>query len=705
MLKITMNDRKHTDSRHDPTGKIIHEEGRLSTERLISGIYQLALVADDLSLFFSECLRMIGESMGVSRIFLYEYREDSLVLKSIHEWTEERLSTEKDLLMKIPQAKVPWWMNTITGNEIIKFSDIDRIPAAFERRVLKQIGIKSLLAVPLFLSKRFYGFLGIADNGRHRHWDDDVTEIVKVASQIMTGVLSRKRAEEALAEEKERLAVTIKCLGDGVIATDPQGRITLMNSVAELLTGWNFEESRGKPLSDVFYFIDEKTREWCPTPIGRQELIGKSDSLSYCRILVAKDGTERLVSSTISPILDRSSKYIGTVLVFKDVTGERNIQTELQKIQKLESLGNLSSGLAHDYNNILTSVIGNISLAKMKGNSMEEIREYLEEAERGLMRATGLTQRLVSFSRDDGLSHRRLVNIRQIIEDTAVFSLHGSSCTVETRIDDDLWPAGVNEMQIGQVFHNIVSNAIQAMPEGGTITITARNVYIDSSQSLPIRDGKYIRVFIRDTGPGVPHGIRDRIFEPFFTTRPNSHGLGLAACYSIIKSHNGHISFQSYENEGTTFTIFLPASDEQDSRKIFGVSAASVENPPAFSKKGKVLLLYDSETPRLITGNILRAMGYTIHQAQTIVEAVSSIEDAMFIGSPFDLLVIDIQDEFHVSEILDSIRGIDPMIKILLIDETKTVSDIELAKGKNIVVTRPQKITHLSQIIKSLLAD
>ncbi|MGV7931342.1 MAG: ATP-binding protein [Spirochaetota bacterium] len=210
-----------------------------------------------------------------------------------------------------------------------------------------------------------------------------------------------------------------------------------------------------------------------------------------------------------------------------------------------------------------------------------------------------------------------------------------------------------------------------------------------------MRDGKYIRVFIRDTGPGVPHGIRDRIFEPFFTTRPNSHGLGLAACYSIIKSHNGHISFQSYENEGTTFTIFLPASDEQDSRKASGISAASVENPPAFSKKGKILLLYDSETPRLITGNILKAMGYTIHQAQTISEAVSSIEDAMFIGSPFDLLVIDIQDEFHTSETLDSIREIDPMIKILLIDETKTVSDIELAKEKNIVVTRPQKITHL----------
>ncbi|HSV96061.1 MAG TPA: ATP-binding protein [Spirochaetota bacterium] len=700
-----MNENRHTGIEENLPTKFILKDENLSTERLISGIYRQALAADDLSVFFSECLRTIGESLGVSRIFLYEYREDSLVLKSIHEWTEYRLNGKKDLLSNIPKAKVPWWMKTIAGNEIIKYSDINLIPSAFERRVLKQIGIKSLLAVPLFLSKRFYGFIGIADNRRHREWEDDVIEVIKVASQIMTGVLSRKRAEEALAEEKERLAVTIKCLGDAVIATDTQGKITLMNSSAEKLTGWKFDEARGKSLTDVFYFIDEKTRELCHEPIHRQDPTGKTDTLSYNRILVSRDGTEKLVSSTISPILDRSSGYIGTVMVFKDVTGERNIQSELRKIQKLESLGNLASGLAHDYNNILTSVVGNVSLARLNGNSPEEIREYLDEAEKGLIRATGLTQRLVSFSRDDGVSDRRVADVRQLIEDTAVFSLHGSNCTVETRIDDDIWQARVNEIQMSQVFNNIFANAIQAMPEGGTITITARNVYVDSSQSLPLRDGKHIRIFIRDSGPGVPREIRDRIFDPFFTTRANSHGLGLAACYSIIKSHNGYITFQSSENEGTTFAVFIPAYDEQDSRGITGISSDFVETPPAFSKKGKILLLYDAETPRLITGNILKAMGYTIHQAQTVAESISMIEDAMFIGSPFDLLVIDIQKEFHVANMLDSINDIDPMIRILLIDEMNTFSDGDISKGKNIIVTKPQKITHLSLIIKSILAD
>ena len=184
-----MNERTHTGLKIRPSEQDLLKEEKISTDRLISGIYRQALVADDLSIFFSECLRTIGESLGVSRIFLYEYREDSLVLKSIHEWTEDRLTGEKDRLINIPKAKVPWWMNTITNNEIIKFSDVDMIPAAFERRVLKRIGIKSLLAVPLYLSKRFYGFLGIADNRRHRLWEDDVTEIIKLAAQIMTGVL------------------------------------------------------------------------------------------------------------------------------------------------------------------------------------------------------------------------------------------------------------------------------------------------------------------------------------------------------------------------------------------------------------------------------------------------------------------------------------------------------------------------------------
>ena len=270
---------------------------------------------------------------------------------------------------------------------------------------------------------------------------------------------------------------------------------------------------------------------------------------------------------------------------------------------------------------------------------------------------------------------------------------------------DDLWPACVNEIQIGQVFHNILANAVQAMPDGGTIAITARNVYVDSSQSLPLCDGRYVRIFIRDTGAGIPPSIREHLFEPFFTTRPNSHGLGLAACYSIISGHNGHITFQSFENEGTTFTIFLPANDEQELQETVGIPAEHHESPPAFYKKGKVLLLYDTETPRLITGNVLKAMGYTIHQAQSIAEAIDMLKDAMLIGSPIDLLIIDLQEMFHAEETLASITVIDPTIRILLIDETNTVIDTAIAKESNIVITRPQKIAHLSQIIKSILAD
>ena len=149
------------------------------------------------------------------------------------------------------------------------------------------------------------------------------------------------------------------------------------------------------------------------------------------------------------------------------------------------------------------------------------------------------------------------------------------------------------------------------MPDGGKVTITARNVYIESSQSLPLNDGRYVRIFISDTGPGIPQGIRDRIFEPFFTTKVNSHGLGLAACYSIIKSHHGHITFQSFINEGTTFTLFLPATEEYDSRPVPGALAHET-TPPAFSKKGKILLLRFRD-PAAQPPNPGKAMGYTIH--------------------------------------------------------------------------------------------
>jgi PAS domain S-box-containing protein len=679
-------------------------ENNRSYDRLIPNIYEKALFADDISVFFSDCLKTIGETLEVSRIFLYEYREDSLVLKSIHEWTGGRLPAGRDVLMSIPKSRVPWWMDTITGNEIIKYSDINEIPSAFERRVLRQIGIKSLIAVPLYLSKRFYGFIGIADNTRNRAWDDGITSIIMAAAQIMTGVLSRKRADEALAVEKERLSVTIKSLADGVIATDRQGSVTLMNRMAEKLTGWHFEEARQKPLSDIFYFIDEKTREWSQSRLDRDAGGETVESRTFNRILVSRDGKERLVSATISPMLDHDAKYIGTVIVFRDISGERTLQEELRKIQKLESLGNLASGLAHDYNNILTSVIGNISLAKMKGNSPEEIHEYLEEAEKGLARATGLTQRLVSFSRDDSLSNRRLVDLRQLIEDITAFSLHGSNCLVETRIEEALWKAAINEMQIGQAIHNIIANALQAMPDGGKITITASNVYIDSSQSLPLSNGRYVRIFISDTGPGIPREIRDRIFEPFFTTRDNAHGLGLPASYSIIKGHNGHIDFQTLENEGSTFTLFIPANEEFEQCEQSGAPEA-LENAPVFSNKAKILLFYDSESARLLTGNILKAMGYSVRHSLSFEESRSMMEEAMSIGSPFDLVVIDIHDCKNILESLEYIKRTDLSIKVLLIDENHSLSPEALKNEGNIIITPPRKIAHLSSIIKSILAD
>ena len=211
--------------------------------------------------------------------------------------------------------------------------------------------------------------------------------------------------------EKERLAVTLRSIGDAVITTDVEGRISLMNRVAEDLTGWRQEEALGEPLGKVFNIINEHTRERCDNPVAKVLETGGIIGLANNTVLVDKDGTERVIEDSGAPILDQQKRTIGVVLVFRDATEKRRLQDERQKVQKLESIGILAGGIAHDFNNSLTAIIGNISLAKFYAKPGDKVLEKLQEIESAAMRTKDLTQQLLDFFQrrraDEGTCFRR----------------------------------------------------------------------------------------------------------------------------------------------------------------------------------------------------------------------------------------------------------------------------------------------------------
>lgn len=478
-------------------------------------------------------------------------------------------------------------------------------------------------------------------DGREVPIDDSAAPIRDEQGNIMGIVLvfsditSRKEAELALAKEKELLAVTLRSIGDGVITTDVHGNIILLNKVAEELTGWNHEEAVGRPLNNVFYIINEKTRKVCEDPVKKVLESGHIIGLANHTCLIDKNGNEKSIADSAAPIRDKDSKIIGTVLVFRDVTLENKITAELAKTKKLESIGVLAGGIAHDFNNILTGIMGNIVLGKLEIGREHNAYGFLDAAEKASERANKLTKQLLTFSKG-GEPVREVALIYEIIKESADFILTGSN--ISCRIDraTDLWAAAIDKGQISQVVQNIILNAKQAMPGGGTIHILCEN-YLknkNNGDEVPLQEGDYIKITINDEGAGIAEEQVSNIFDPYFSTKQAGSGLGLAVTHSIIKKHFGHISCESKMGRGASFIIYLPATSELVAKRT-----ADTEIPTG---RGRILIMDDDKVVRDISEKMLRGGGYEVIHAKDGMEAIDLYSKAMNTSEPVDLVIMDL---------------------------------------------------------------
>ncbi|MFW2366517.1 MAG: PAS domain-containing protein, partial [Desulforhopalus sp.] len=271
-------------------------------------------------------------------------------------------------------------------------------------------------------------------------------------------ITDRKSTEFELAAQKEHLAVTLKSIGDGVITTNVEREVILVNKVAEELTGWSQEEATGQQLAKVFNLINETAKTPSLNPVAK--VLNKNqttDFSSHTALLVARDGTERQIASSGEPITDHNNQTVGFVFVFRDVTAQLRIEKELTKVKKLESIGVLAGGIAHDFNNILAAILGNINLALFDADLKEGTRNLLANAEKASLRARDLTQQLLTFAKG-GDPVREASSLGNIIKDSANFILHGGNVGCQFNIPADLWLADIDKGQISQVIQNIILN-------------------------------------------------------------------------------------------------------------------------------------------------------------------------------------------------------------------------------------------------------
>ena len=478
---------------------------------------------------------------------------------------------------------------------------------------------------------------------------------------VVRDISSRKEAERVLAAEREQLAVTLRSIGDGVITTDIGGHITLINKVADNMTGWSQVEALGKPLEEVFNIINEKTGELAESPLDKVRSTGGIVGLANHTALVARNGSTLSIADSGAPIRDRESRMLGVVIVFRDVTEKNRMEEELLKGRKLESVGVLAGGIAHDFNNILAAILGNISLALTITKPKDEIYELLVESEKATMRAKDLTQQLLTFAKG-GDPVRKIAAIDEVIRDSAGFVLRGSNVRCDFKFSEELWPVTIDTGQISQVIQNIIVNASQAMPTGGTIALDCSNYCLELSDIIPVEPGNYIKIAVKDQGVGIPNELLDKIFDPYFTTKQKGSGLGLAITHSIIKKHDGYITVDSELGLGATFTIFLPASE--------GGQANSQKKAvtPLATTQGKVMIMDDEGMVREIVAKMLSISGYEVIAAKDGDEALKLYQKAKDDGLPIDLIIMDltIPGGMGGKDAVGKVLQIDPQAKVIV---------------------------------------
>jgi len=439
-------------------------------------------------------------------------------------------------------------------------------------------------------------------------------------------VTEHKRMENALRASEEKFRNLVENMLDLVWQIDTKGRFTYISPNITYLLGYQPEEVIGRLSTDYLASDDRANldKEINDFIRNQQSIRGLSFDLIH------KNGYRVAFELNASPLIDSEGKCLGFVGICRDITLRRQLETEQIKVQKLESLGVLAGGISHDFNNILTGILGNISLANMSTND-PKINTLLDEAEKASMEARDLVRKLLTFAKG-GAPIKAKLSLEEIIRETAQFTLSGSPTEIGYHFAENLPQVALDRDQFNQVIQSIIINSVQAMPNGGKISIDVDTV--GGLVDLPAASDRYVRIRIGDTGVGIPEENLERIFDPYFTTREFGSGMGLSVAYSIIKKHGGHINVTSRVGEGTTFSIFLPVEED----------AAPNHTPPRKVPEGSghILVMDDEKMILEVVQAMLKKLGYTVTCAKEGHQALEKYQAALATDQPFDAVIMDL---------------------------------------------------------------
>lgn len=470
----------------------------------------------------------------------------------------------------------------------------------------------------------------------------------------MTDITERKRAEAELKASEERFRMIYENAPVLINAFDENGRCVLWNKQCQKTFGWTVDEINASKDSLALFY---------PDPTVRNEVLRTVTTEPEGRFREwhprTKNGKTLMTMWANFRLPDGIAFNLGY-----DITGRRQMEMDLEKNRKLESVGVLAGGIAHDFNNILTGLFGNIELAKLKLQPDNAAYTYIQTAHKALERASSLTKQLLTFAKG-GDPILQTLEITQVIQDSVEFTLSGSNVRTVLNLPENLWQVKADKGQVSQVIANLVINADQAMPNGGTLIIKAENLKDIDNGHLPYISGDFVKLSIRDHGPGISEELKGKIFDPYITTKASGSGLGLTVVHSIISKHNGHINVDSQLGFGATFVIYLPADRSPQSTNDEPSSSVSEKSP---SKLKHILVMDDDEMILDLSTHMLESFGYTSETAMDGEKAVEKYVSARQSGNPFDVAIVDLTIPGGIGgrEVVEKLLTIDPDAKIIV---------------------------------------
>ena len=562
--------------------------------------------------------------------------------------------------------------------------------------LVKSYGVLGYACHPLMVQGRVLGTLSFGTRTRPRFTADELS-LMKVVADHVAIAMERKLAEQTLQEREEIYRAIVSNAADGIVLIDPETlRMVEFNDEACSSLGYSRQEFAALSLPDLHPAETAEDVARRVRSMGTEGIDLRTDHLH-----LHKNGNLRQVQVSNQYVTVRGKVFMAAV--WHDVTDRKRAEAELEKAGRLESLGILAGGIAHDFNNILTAVVGNISLARMKIGDDHPAADQLAASETALQRATDLTRQLLTFARG-GEPVKGAIDTEQLLREIVSFALHGARCRAVLDLPAGLWPLYADAGQVHQALNNLVINSLQAMPDGGTLTLAAANETIAAGPGQLLPPGRYLKITIADEGCGIPAADLAKIFDPYFTTKPAGTGLGLASTFSIVKRHGGSLEVQSQPGQGTIFTLRLPAAEGPHSP--WGATSAPGVIRPAAASGIRILVMDDEEMIRTLAATMLDELGYQAVVCADGAQAVATYREAMDQGRPFAAVILDmtVPGGMGGRETARKIHELDPAAVLIIstgysVDATAARMEEGLFRGS---IAKPYNLEKLARELARL---